>query len=158
MAEPLFVKNSINIEASPAKVWDALTNPEQTRRYMFGCETRSDWKAGSPLLWTGNVDGHEMVFVKGTILEIEPEKKLVYTTIDPNNSAVPDIPENYLTVTYELTEENGGTLLNVSQGDYSQVANGEKRYEDTVEGGGWQSILDAIKMLLEESIERKEED
>jgi uncharacterized protein YndB with AHSA1/START domain len=46
--EELFVKNSITINASPAKVWDALTNPEQTRKYMFGCETVSDWKKEVP--------------------------------------------------------------------------------------------------------------
>ena len=156
MKDNLFVKNSITIDASPAKVWDALTNPEQTKKYMFGCETVSDWKIGSPLLWKGNYEGTDMVFVKGIIVDIQPEKLLAYTTIDPNNTEVPDIPENYLTVTYELKEKDGQTELNVSQGDYSKVADGEKRYNDTVEGGGWQSILDAIKMLLEENQVRED--
>ena len=48
--ESLFVKNIININAPALKVWDALVNPEQTKKYMFGCETVSDWKPGSPLL------------------------------------------------------------------------------------------------------------
>jgi uncharacterized protein YndB with AHSA1/START domain len=150
MSTPLFIHNSITIDASPARVWDALINPEQTRKYMFGCETVSDWKIGSPLLWRGNYEGQDMVFVKGNIVDIQPEKLLSYTTIDPNNTEVPDIPENYLTVTYELKEENSQTVLNVSQGDYSKVADGERRYNDTIEGGGWQSILDSIKTLLEE--------
>ncbi len=156
MEKNLFVKDSITIDASAARVWDALINPEQTKKYMFGCETVSDWKIGSPLLWRGNFDGHDVVFVKGTIVDFQPEKLLAYTTIDPNNSEVPDIPENYLTVIYELKEENGKTVLTVSQGDYSKVANGEKRYDDTVEGGGWTSILDAIKMLLEENKVRED--
>src|SRR6188474_709252 len=105
MNTPLFVKNSIAIDASPAKVWDALINPEQTKKYMFGCETVSDWKIGSPLLWRGNYEGQDMIFVKGNIVDIQPEKLLSYTTIDPNNAEVPDIPENYLTVTYKLTGE-----------------------------------------------------
>ena len=151
MNDALFVINSITIDASRSRVWDALINPEQTRKYMFGCETVSDWKIGSPLLWKGNYEGQDMVFVKGNIVAIQPEKLLSYTTIDPNNTAVPDIPENYLTVTYELKEENGQTELTVSQGDYSKVADGERRYNDTIEGGGWQSILDSIKALLEES-------
>ncbi|MEO6131090.1 MAG: SRPBCC domain-containing protein [Saprospiraceae bacterium] len=151
MAENLFVKDSIDINATAAQVWDALVNPEQTKKYMFGCETVSDWKIGSPLLWKGTFDGQEMVFVKGTIVDVQPEKLLSYTTIDPNNSDIPDIPENYLTVTYQLKEENGKTTLTISQGDYTKVADGEKRYKDTVEGGGWTSILEAIKMLLEEN-------
>ena len=40
----LNVKNSIRIEATADRVWDALTNPEQTKKYMFGCETVSDWQ------------------------------------------------------------------------------------------------------------------
>ena len=104
--EPLFIKNVIKISAPIAKVWDALTNPEQTKKYMFGCETVSDWQKGSTLVWKMNYEGKEFIPVKGSILEIEPEKHLAYTVIDPHNPNIPDIPENYLTVTYDLIEEN----------------------------------------------------
>jgi uncharacterized protein YndB with AHSA1/START domain len=149
MQNELLVKNTIVIDASPAKVWDALTNPAQTKKYMFGCETVSDWKKGSSLLWKGSYQGKEMIFVKGEILEIEPEKKLIYTTIDPNSN-IDDVPENYLTVTYSLTEENGKTNLTVIQGDFSKVAEGEKRYTEAYNGGqGWSPILLEIKKLVE---------
>lgn len=148
MNAPLIVKNSIAISAPAAKVWDALVNPQQTKKYMFGCETVSDWKPGSDLLWRGNYEGKDMVFVKGKIVEIIPEKFLSYTTIDPN-SGIEDIPENYLTVTYDLKEENGQVLLTATQGDYSTVGDGEKRFRETLEGGGWQPILDEIKKLVE---------
>jgi uncharacterized protein YndB with AHSA1/START domain len=81
MAEPLIIKNSITINAPAATVWDALVNPEQTKQYMFGCETVSDWKPGSELLWKGTYEGKEMVFVKGEIIAIQPEKFLEYTTL-----------------------------------------------------------------------------
>ena len=148
MSQGLTVKNSIEIQASLPKVWDALVNPEQTKKYMFGCETVSDWKPGSELLWRGNYEGNEMVFVKGTIKKIQPEKYLEYTTIDPN-SGIEDKPENYLTVTYSLQNDNGSTLLTVTQGDYSKVGDGEKRFKETIDGGGWQPILEAIKNLVE---------
>ena len=148
MSAPLIVKNSIAINAPAATVWDALVNPEQTKKYMFGCETVSDWKPGSELLWRGNYEGQEMVFVKGNIVEIVPEKLLSYTTIDPN-SGIEDIPENYLTVTYDLKEENGQIMLTATQGDYSTVGDGEKRFRDALDGGGWQPILDEIKKLVE---------
>lgn len=149
MNEPLFVENSISIKASPAKIWDALVNPEQTKKYMFGCETVSDWKVGRELLWTGSYEGQDMVFVNGNIVDIRPGKFLAYTTIDPNNPAIPDLPENYLTVTYELEENGEATSLTTTQGDYSKVAEGEKRYKETIDGGGWQPILEAIKKLVE---------
>ena len=151
MNAPLIVKNSITINAPAAKVWNALVNPEQTKKYMFGCETVSDWEPGSELLWRGNYEGKDMVFVKGKIVEIIPEKFLSYTTIDPN-SGIADIPGNYLTVTYELKEDNGATLLTATQGDYSTVGDGEKRFRETLDGGGWQPILAEIKKLVESEL------
>jgi uncharacterized protein YndB with AHSA1/START domain len=148
MGEKLIVENSISIKSPAIRVWDALVNPAQTKKYMFGCEALSDWKPGSPLLWKGSYEGNEMVFVKGIIKEIKPGKFLAYTAIDPN-SGIEDKPENYLTVTYELAEGNGQTLLTVTQGDYSQVGDGEKRYQHTLAGGGWQPILEAIRNLVE---------
>ena len=151
MDKELTVKNSITINAPAEKVWDALTNPEQTKKYMFGCETVSDWKVGSPLLWQANYDGKDTVFVKGSIVRIEPEKFLAYTTFDPN-STIEDIPANYLTVTYDLSAKDGQTLLTVTQGDYSKVADSERRYNETYNGGeGWNPILVEIKKLAEEN-------
>ena len=145
----LNIINSIEIQAPAAKVWDALVNPEKTKIYLFGCETVSDWNIGSPLLWKGLYQGQEMIFVKGNIVALEPEKKLIYTVFDPN-STMEDIPENYLHVTYELTEGNGVTSLTVTQGDYSKVAEGDRRYQETYNNGeGWNPILATIKTLVE---------
>jgi uncharacterized protein YndB with AHSA1/START domain len=142
-------KNTINIKAPVSKVWDALVNPEQTKKYMFGCEAVSDWKVGSSLLWKGTYEGKEMVFVKGTIVEIVPEKLLRYTTFDPN-STIADVLENYLTVSYELETVNGQTIFTVTQGDYNKVAEGEKRYKESHNNGeGWNPILVEIKKLVE---------
>ncbi len=149
MSTPLEVKNSIQINATADRVWDALVNPEQTKKYMFGCETVSDWKTGSSLLWRGEYEGKQMVFVKGYILDIEPLKRLKYTVTDPN-AEWEDIPENYLNVTYTLTEENNGTLLTVVQDGFETAAEGEKRYRDVSNNGeGWNPILIQIKNLLE---------
>jgi uncharacterized protein YndB with AHSA1/START domain len=149
MTKPLIITNSITINAGAKKMWDALTNPEHTRKYMFGCEAISDWNIGSPLLWKGMYEGREMVFVKGNIVELKPGKLLAYTTFDPNLS-IEDIPENYLTVTYHLSFDNGKTTLTVTQGDYATVAEGERRYAESYNGGeGWNPILQEIKKLVE---------
>ena len=145
----LIVQNTIVINASAGKVWDALVNPAQTKKYMFGCETVSDWKVGSSLLWQGDYEGKTMVFVKGYIKEIQANKILKYAVIDPN-AAMPDIPENYLNVTYELSEQNGQTILTVSQDGFETAADGEKRYKDVYnKGDGWNPILLAIKNVVE---------
>ncbi|HTJ12844.1 MAG TPA: SRPBCC domain-containing protein [Dinghuibacter sp.] len=149
MSQPLIVRSSISIQAPAQKVWDLLTNPGQTPKYMFGCAALSDWTVDSPLIWKGNFNGVELVAVKGTVTGIRPGQFLAYTTIDPN-STIPDVPENYVTVTYTLTETNGETLLEVTQGDFAGVADGQRRYEETYNNGeGWNPILVQIKALAE---------
>jgi uncharacterized protein YndB with AHSA1/START domain len=148
---PLIIENQISINAPASKVWDSLVNPAKTKIYMFGCETVSDWKPGSSLLWKGSHEGKEMVFVKGEVVKIQPGKHLKYTTIDPN-STIEDIAENYLWVTYDLEESNGKTKLIVRQGDYATVAEGNKRYQESYNNGeGWNPILTGIKKLVEAS-------
>lgn len=148
--EEMIVKNSIIINADAAKVWNILTNPEQTKKYMFGCETDSNWKLGSELLWKGVYEGKEMVFVKGYILEIVPNRLLKYSVIDPN-APYPDLPENYLSVEYKLESKNGNTLLTVIQDGFEDAAEGEKRFRDSYNNGeGWNPILVQIKKIAEE--------
>lgn len=150
MPKELYVNNEISINAPISKVWDILTNPEQTKKYMFGCETVSDWNPGSPLLWKGIWEEKEMVFVKGNIKKIEKEKHLSYTTFDPNNPSLVDKPENYTTVTYDLSESDGKTLLKVTQGDFAKVDDGERRFNEANNNGeGWNPILIEIKKLAE---------
>lgn len=148
MSKQLIVQNDIKINAPISKVWDALVNPEQTAKYMHGCKAVSDFKVGSPLEWNATMDGKEMTFVIGNIVSIEPEKLLAYTTFDPFGT-YDNIPENYLTVTYTLSSDNGQTLFNVTQGDYTLVANGEQRYNKAIAEGGWSSLLIEIKHLVE---------
>jgi uncharacterized protein YndB with AHSA1/START domain len=147
--QKMIVQNSIAINAPASEVWDALTNGEKTKQYMFGCETVSDWKPGSSLLWRGAYEGKEMVFVKGNIIAIEQGKLLKYTVIDPNAS-YPHTPENHLTVSYELTENDNGTLLTVTQDGFEDADEGEKRYKEVYNNGqGWQPILEVIKQQVE---------
>ncbi len=144
----LTVRTSIEINAPAHRVWTVLTTSEFTRQYMHGCDVVSDWKLGSPLLWRGTYEGKEVVFVKGTIVKLEVDRALHYTTFGPMEP-LEDIPVNYMTVTYELTPRAGGVTLAVSQGDFAKRADGTgaKHYE----GGeaGWLAILQQIKALAE---------
>ena len=44
---------SIDVQATPEQVWDALANPEKTRGYYYGTDILSDWQPGSR--WTERV-------------------------------------------------------------------------------------------------------
>jgi uncharacterized protein YndB with AHSA1/START domain len=144
MAE-LFIRKSIEVNAPADALWKVLTDNELIPQYMFGCVAETDWKQGSPLLWKGAADGK--VYVKGNVVAVDEQRRLEYTVIDPNNPAVPDIPSNYLTMIYEIREQGEGLVFELIQGDYSKVAEGQKRYEDTLKGDD--SILVKIKELAE---------
>ena len=140
----LIIKSRIEIAASPARVWEVLTDPSYTVQYMFNCQPVTDWRIGSPLLWRGASDGKD--YVKGQVEHYEPPRMLRFTTFDPN-AAIDDIPANYVAVTYDLARGGIGTVLTVTQGDYAHVADGERRYKET--GQGWDMVLARVKEIAE---------
>ncbi len=145
----MIIKEDVLFKADIEQVWNLLINPEMTKQYMFGCEVLSDWKVGSPVYWKGKTeDGEEIVYVKGTVLEFEEGKKVSSTTFDPN-SGMKDVPENYVVLTYDLKEEKEGTLLRITQGDFSRAEEGEKRYLESK--SGWKEmVIPIMKKLLNE--------
>ncbi len=144
--DTLVVKNEITINAPAWRVWEVLTKPEYTKKFMFGCAAISDWKKGSLLEWKGNIGGKEGVVVTGKIIEVDPGKFLAYTTFDPN-AGLEDRENNYLTVTERLTEQDGKTMLAITQGDFSVVQDGQRRYADGAKG--WETVLPKIKTIAE---------
>jgi uncharacterized protein YndB with AHSA1/START domain len=142
----LKIKKQIVINAEVSKVWEALTKPEWTKKYMSGSEVISDWKVGSPILWKGISQGEGKILVKGSIEKIEVGKLLQFTTFDPN-AKYTDVPSNYIEATYELTPKLGKTVLSVTQGDYARVEDGKKRFASA--DGGLNQALIALKTLIE---------
>jgi len=127
---------SVTIDAPKADVWDALTRPEKVKQYMHGTEMSTDWKEGSPISWKGECKGKPYED-KGQVLEVQPQKRLSYTHWSPMGGSE-DKPENYHTVTYELTGEDGKTTLtlrqdnNPTQEEANQMA--EKNWGPVLEG------------------------
>lgn len=141
MSANLIAKASTTLSAPATKVWDALTNPEMIRRYFFGTQAISDWKEGSPLEFKGMWEGKDYVD-KGVILKSEPPKLFQYTYLS-SFSNLPDAPENYANISYELIEDNGTTTLNVKQ---ENVANEETRKQSEK---NWAEVLKNLKDILE---------
>jgi len=64
------------LRATPSELWDALTNPAKTPAYVYGGAVKSDFKADSSIAYVGP-DGQASM--EGTILEAEPDVRLVHT-------------------------------------------------------------------------------
>src|SRR4029077_9803640 len=89
----------IQIDAPPARVWSALTDPAEIQQYMFGSNVVTDWEPGSRIVWKGEHEGKSYED-HGEILELERDKRLVMTHFSPLNGE-DDAPENYHTLAYE---------------------------------------------------------
>jgi uncharacterized protein YndB with AHSA1/START domain len=113
MKNNLIAKASITIDVPVVKVWDALVNPEAIKKYMFGTNVVSDWHEGSQITWRGEWQGKSYED-KGEIRQLKPERILQYSHFSPL-SGLPDQPENYHTVTIELTDKGDQTLVVLSQ-------------------------------------------
>lgn len=136
------VRKTIVINAPAADVWEALTNPELTRKYFYGCRVHSDWKQGSEItfkrrfLWM-------KIEMKGQIIKAEPGKLLQYTL---ENKAKGKQPASRSMVTDALQADGNKTILSITD-DVGAGEGAEKRYERSVKG--WDKVLNGLKDLLE---------
>lgn len=128
------------INASVEKVWYALTNAETVKQYFFGSNQETDWKIGSPILWTGEYEGTTYVD-KGVVLEFLTDNKLSYSYLS-SWSGLDDKPENYLLVTYEVKPIESGTELTITQSNYD-----EEKAKHSAEN--WGVVIDGLKRLIE---------
>lgn len=142
----MIVNEEVVFKANAEKVWDLLINPEKTKQYMFGCEVLSDWKPGDPIVWKGKTEnGEEVTYVKGEIVAFEPGRKVTFTMFDPN-MGLPDIPKNYVNLTYEVIPHETGCKLIITQGDFRVADLAEKRFEEAKQG--WNMVIPVMKKLL----------
>ena len=143
MARGLIAEVATTIDAPREKVWDALVNPLVIKQYMFGTEVESAWEVGSPIVWKGEWQGKPYED-KGVILQLETARRIQYSHFSPL-SGHPDVPENYHTVTVELSDDGALTLVELSQDNNS---NEEAREQSRT---NWKQMLGALKHHLEDA-------
>jgi len=141
MNKTYIARSSITINAPASKVWEALTQPDLIKQYLFGTEVTTDWQVGSPITYKGIWEGKPYED-KGKILQIEKGKLLV-STFWSALSGKPDVPENYQTIRYELSTDGDGTKLTLTQD------NNASQEEANHSGENWKMVLDGLKKLLE---------
>jgi uncharacterized protein YndB with AHSA1/START domain len=108
------------INAPAAAVWRALTDVELVKQVMFGSEVVTDWQEGSDIVYRGEWQGKPFED-KGKIVKVVPGQQMVTTHYSPLSGAA-DVPENYHTITYNLTEADGKTTVMLTQDNNSDAA------------------------------------
>ena len=105
------ISKTVLINASPAKVWAALTEPELMRRWMSEApiDIITDWKVGNPI--TINVGLYKKGFEnRGLVLQYEPEKVVAYSHFS-SISRLEDALENYTNLEFRLQQEGEETRV-----------------------------------------------
>jgi uncharacterized protein YndB with AHSA1/START domain len=138
MAESRFVY-VIYIRTTPERLWQALLDPEFTRKYWVETWQDCQWKPGAS--WKLMIpDGR--VGDAGEVLEIDPQKRLVLSW---RCEFMPDIrAEGYSRMTYELEPQGDAVKLTVIH----EMEQSGTKFIDSV-SLGWPHILSSLKSLLE---------
>ena len=126
------------IATTPEQLWDALTDPELTARY-WGHRNVSGWSKGDR--WEhARLDGSGADVV-GTIVEVDPPRRLVHTWALP---AEADDPARYSRVTFDLKPVGDSVRLTLTHEDLpaDQLATANE---------GWAFVLSSLKSFLETS-------
>ena len=129
------------VTAPVDRVWKALTDPADIKRYMFGTTAKSDWRVGSPITFEGEWQG-KTYLDKGVITAFEPNRRLQYTHFS-TLAGKPDVPENYHTVTVRLEPMGDRTRITLDQ-DNNETEEARVQSEKN-----WRMMLDGLRQLLE---------
>jgi len=127
------------IRTTPEKLWQALIEPEFTRRYWFGCSQECEWKPGASwrLMYP---DGR--ITDTGEIREIVPQRRLV---IAWRNEFRPELKaEGFSRMTCELEQQGASVKLTILH----EIEQDGSKFIEAV-SGGWPQILSSLKSLLE---------
>jgi uncharacterized protein YndB with AHSA1/START domain len=128
----------IYIKTTPEKLWEAIVNPEQRRRYTFGVGVESDWTEGSG--YEGVTSAMASPMTAGENLKVDPPRRLVQSF---NALWSDDVKaEGTSRVTWEIEQVEDSCRLLVTHSELREGANEELF-------GGWPMILSGLKTLLE---------
>lgn len=138
----LLAEASTSIDAPPTTVWRALTDPDHVGQWMFGTTLTTDWREGSPITWSG--EWQDTTYEdKGTVLRADEPRVLQFTHFSPLTGE-PDVPENYHTVTIELTGDGPTEVRLTQDGNDDEQARNHA-------AANWRTALDALRTYVEQS-------
>jgi uncharacterized protein YndB with AHSA1/START domain len=149
------------VGATPARVWQGLTDPDLTRRFwrhrtMGGKSFPSDWKPGSRWDLVHEDVGLVVSDAEQVIVEADPPRRLAYTwhTFTPAWSALAGLDEETAAawraeprskVAYDIEETGPGVVkLTVTHDGFDPGGRVLPAISE-----GWPAVFSSLKTLLE---------
>ena len=136
------VQKQVRINAPKLTVWLALTNPDLTQKYFYGCRVDSTFVAGDRIKFKRKILWVFPFELSGTILKVDRGNMLKYSLKNSRSASES-------TVSIELHDDAGKTLVYIMD-DVGQEEGGEDRYTRSVKG--WDKILNGLKRVSEEEV------
>ena len=124
----------IYIRTTAAALWQAITEPEVTRRYYYGMRVETTMEVGGPFRFRA---GDRLVH-DGKVLCFEPARRLVHSF---RFAGTPDAPSR---VTWEIEESEGLCRLTLTHDEFDGETDTYKAVRL-----GWYPIFAGLKTLLE---------
>jgi len=130
------------IKASPERIWDAITKPENTSRYFHGSHVEAELRPGGKF-WYHSPDRSKL-WGDGVVVELDPPRRLVTTWHALWDDEIAH--EKPSRVVWEIEPQEGG---------YCKLTVVHDRLEEApltakhVSGAGWMHVLSGMKTLLE---------
>lgn len=115
------------------KVWEAISKAEEISAWFI----KADFKAETGYQYTFT---HENTVISGKVLEVDPPKKLIYTWIVSGT-------EVETTVTWELEEKEGGTLLKLEHTGIEGYGPAAETFFNNFKGG-WENCFNELEKYL----------
>lgn len=139
MDKPKFVYVSY-IASTPDRVWDALVDPELTRKYWGNHHNASDWKVGSR--WEHrDFDDPQLVDIVGRVIESDKPRRLVVSWVRPKEEGDESRTSR---VTYDIEPFMDVVRLTVTHDEFGEDT---EMFESV--SFGWPAVVSGLKTLLE---------
>jgi len=154
MTTPSFAYTTY-IRTTPARCWQALTEPAFTRRYWQGIEFETDWEKGSTMTLRNDRLGLRIEDPEQVVLESDPYRRLSYAwhSFTDEWARAYEFDDDFLArvrteprsrVTFEIEDLGDMVRLLV-------LHDGFEAGSSVLEGisQGWPAILSSLKTMLE---------
>ena len=145
----LWAEVTAKIPTVKEKVWEVLTHPKLTEKYMYNCQLHSSWELGSKAVWQEPLkDGSWQDHVVGEVLAYTPCEHL---EIKIFHKAAEGKPAESSYLHFNLKSIAEGTELIIKQGDFHVIPSGEKSYLSCQQG--WEYVLPKLIETCKEMLD-----
>lgn len=112
------IEREIRIDATPATVYDVITQPEHIAQW-WGFDASFEAVPGDGRMARRRPDGGGDLVVPVYLVQADPPRRFVFRWAHPQGE--PATPRNSFLVTFDLSPIDGGTLLRLTEVGFREV-------------------------------------